>query len=155
MQALRFLLLVMLSGSAGADETACQPLDGDEKLCTTVHRHFSGAMVVRDWFRPSDSWPYQRVIEGARAGSPLIGQARLRLDEKGRWVIRRTLLDDVVLFDPDSATLPQPTPVEESGHQWQITVEAVSLPRSTPRVATEDEVHFKVRILRIPSRPPA
>ncbi|MFM8590263.1 MAG: hypothetical protein ACKOBA_08930, partial [Limnohabitans sp.] len=49
-----------LAGSAVAGDIVCQPLGPGERLCTTVHRLFSGAIVVRDWRRDAERLPSQR-----------------------------------------------------------------------------------------------
>lgn len=131
-----------------ASDTVCQPLGPGERLCTTIHRHFSGAMVVRDWLRDAESLPEQRVIEGARAGALLIGKASLRRNEKQQWVISQPGQDSVLLLDPADTPPSKSVRILETGHAWEITVMAVSLPRTTPGVATEDEIKLTLRIVR-------
>lgn len=89
-----------LVGYAVASDIVCQSLGPGERLCTTVHRHFSGAMVVRDWLRDAEPLPSQRVIEGARAGALLIGKASLRRNEKQQWVVSLPGQDGVLLLGP-------------------------------------------------------
>lgn len=137
-----------LVGSAVAGDIVCQSLGPGERLCTTVHRHFSGAMVVRDWLRDAEPLPSQRVIEGARAGALLIGKASLRRNEKQQWVVSLPGQDAVLLLGPSDTPPSKPVRIQETGHAWEITVLAVSVPRTTPGVATEDEIKLTLRIVR-------
>ena len=142
------VLFLCLSASAIASPTDCQVIGPGERLCTTVHRHFSGAMVVRDWLRDAESLPSQRIIEGARAGALLIGKASLRRNEKQQWVVSLPGQDGVLLLDPADTPPSKPVRIHETGHAWEITVMAVSVPRTTPGVATEDEIKLTLRIVR-------
>jgi hypothetical protein len=142
------VLFLCLSASAIASSTDCQVIGPGERLCTTVHRHFSGAMVVRDWLRDAESLPSQRIIEGARAGALLIGKASLRRNEKQQWVVSLPGQDGVLLLDPADTPPSKPVRIHETGHAWEITVMAVSVPRTTPGVATEDEIKLTLRIVR-------
>lgn len=142
------VLFLCLSASAIASPTDCQVIGPGERLCTTVHRHFSGAMVVRDWLRDAESLPSQRIIEGARAGALLIGKASLRRNEKQQWVVSLPGQDAVLLLGPSDTPPSKPVRIHETGHAWEITVMAVSVPRTTPGVATEDEIKLTLRIVR-------
>ena len=142
------VLFLCLSASAIASPADCQVIGPGERLCTTVHRHFSGAMVVRDWLRDAESLPSQRIIEGARAGALLIGKASLRRNEKQQWVVSLPGQDGVLLLDPADTPPSKPVRIHETGHAWEITVMAVSVPRTTPGVATEDEIKLTLRIVR-------
>ena len=142
------VLFLCLSASAIASPTDCQVIGPGERLCTTVHRHFSGAMVVRDWLRDAESLPSQRIIEGARAGALLIGKASLRRNEKQQWVVSLPGQDGVLLLGPSDTPPSKPVRIHETGHAWEITVLAVSVPRTTPGVATEDEIKLTLRIVR-------
>ena len=147
------VLFLCLSASAIASPTDCQVIGPGERLCTTVHRHFSGAMVVRDWLRDAEPLPSQRVIEGARAGALLIGKASLRRNEKQQWVVSLPGQDPVLLLDPADTPPSKPVRIHETGHAWEITVLAVSVPRTTPGVATEDEIKLSLRIVRADTGP--
>lgn len=151
--AIACLLWVGFHVAAWSQDFACRPLPGGERECVFQDFHPGGSTVITEWRKKKEAIPYKKQVEGARSGSLLVGQLRLRLAENRSWLIERANGDTQHLLDVgDTGRVVRP-PIQEGGFRWQLTVTRQDPPASRPGVSDEAEPRLDVQILRLKATP--
>lgn len=137
-----FLLSLSLMGCAQSGQEplpSSLPVNDRGRVTVTQDLHPAGPTTRREWRREHETSPYKIELERARAGSRLVGSARLLRRPDGAWVI------DLAGHSPEvlpKAGETQATKVQlsvENGPAWRVFVLREYLPVIQAGISTESE----------------